>query len=254
MSVAVYPSLNGRVVVVTGGASGIGADIVRAFVANHAKVAFLDIQAAAGEDLVAELDASAHKPMFRECDLSSVSKLQAAIASVREQLGPISVLVNNVGNDTRHDIDELTEAYWDSNHNINLKPQFFAAQAVYPDMKTLGHGSIINLSSISWRRGAEKMIAYTTAKAAVVGLTNSLARAFGDANVRVNSIEPGAVITERQRELWYKTDAEVDDIVDRQVIKRMLIGEDIARVALFLASDQAEMITKQSIIVDGGLS
>lgn len=253
MSYAVYPSLEDQVVLVTGGASGIGAEIVRAFAINKTKVAFLDIQVAPAEALVKELGSSTHTPLFLECDLSSVSKLQAAIVSVREQLGPIGVLVNNVGNDTRHSIDEVTEEYWDNNHNINLKPQFFAAQAVYPDMQKLGGGSIINLSSIAWRGGSENMVAYTTAKAAVMGMSRSLAKAFGVGNVRVNSIEPGAVLTPRQRELWYKDDAQVEAIAQRQCIKRTLFPQEIARLALFLGSDQSEMLTKQSIIVDAGI-
>lgn len=172
---------------------------------------------------------------------------------MRSQLGPISVLVNNAANDSRHDIDEVTEEYWDASLGINLKPQFFAAQAIRPQMKALGGGSIINFSSIAWRGGASNMPVYATAKAAVNGLTRALARGFGADNIRVNSIEPGAVITERQRKLWYPRQEQVDALVERQMIGRVLLGDEIARTVLFLASDDSRMITKQAITVDAGL-
>ena len=254
MSFATYPSLAGRIVLVTGGASGIGADMVRAFAANGARVAFLDILTEPAQALVRELSASAHEPLFLQCDLTDVAALQEAIGRVREQLGPVAVLVNNAANDERHAVDEVTPDYWDWNLAINLRPQFFCAQAVHPHMKELGFGSIINLSSITWRMGPERLAAYATAKAGIVGLTHSLARAFGPDNIRVNAIEPGAVMTERQRRLWYTQQEQVDSMVSRQAIRRVLLGEEIARTALFLAADDSRMITKQSIIVDAGLS
>lgn len=254
MTFATYPSLSGRVVFVTGGASGIGADIVRAFAANGAKVAFVDILAEAGCQLVAELAAARHKPLFIACDIVDIAALQAAIDAARKQFGPIAVLVNNAANDDRRAIDDVTVEYWDALQAVNLRPHFFAAQAVRPQMRELGHGSIINFSSISWRYGADAMSVYATAKSAVLGLTRALARAFGADNIRVNAIEPGAVITERQRQLWYRTPESVEAIVSRQVIKKVLLGEEIARTVLFLAADDSRMITKQSIIVDAGLS
>jgi len=254
VSFATYPSLAGRIVLVTGGASGIGADMVRAFAANGARVAFLDILTEPAQALVRELSASAHEPLFLQCDLTDVAALQEAIGRVREQLGPVAVLVNNAANDERHAVDEVTPDYWDWNLAINLRPQFFCAQAVHPHMKELGFGSIINLSSITWRMGPERLAAYATAKAGIVGLTHSLARAFGPDNIRVNAIEPGAVMTERQRRLWYTQQEQVDAMVSRQAIRRVLLGEEIARTALFLAADDSRMITKQSIIVDAGLS
>jgi NAD(P)-dependent dehydrogenase (short-subunit alcohol dehydrogenase family) len=163
------------------------------------------------------------------------------------------VLINNAANDERHQIDEVSEAYWDRSQEINLKHQFFAAQAVRPHMRELGGGAIINFSSIAWRGGAENMPAYATAKAAVIGLTRALGRGFGADNIRVNAIEPGAVMTDRQRRLWYKDQSVIDSIASRQAIKKTLLGLDIARTVLFLASDDAGMITKQSIIVDAGL-
>jgi NAD(P)-dependent dehydrogenase (short-subunit alcohol dehydrogenase family) len=246
---ATYPSLAGRVVFVTGGASGIGADLVRAFAANGARIAFIDIQPEAGAALAAELDA-----LFLPCDVTDIPALQQAIATAAERLGPIGVLVNNAANDDREAIDDVTVDYWDTSQAINLRPHFFAAQAVRPQMRQLGGGSIINFSSISWRNGAAGMAPYATAKAAILGLTRALARGFGDDNIRVNAIEPGAVITERQRELWYPSDEAVDAMVQRQAIKKILLGEEIARTVLFLAADDSRMITKQSIIVDAGLS
>lgn len=185
--------------------------------------------------------------------MTDIEALKAAIATVGEKLGLIGVLVNNAANDDRHAIDDVTEQYWDWSQSINLKPQFFAAQAVRGQMKQLGGGSIINFSSIAWRGGADNMPSYATAKAGIVGLTRALGRGFGVDNIRVNAIEPGAVITERQKQLWFKTQESIDAVVSRQPIKRVLLGEEIARAVLFLASDDSRMITKQSITVDAGL-
>ena len=251
MAFAKYPSLAKRVVLVTGGASGIGADIVRAFVGQDSKVAFLDIQDGEAENLVAELKGAA---LYLHCDLTDVEALRAAVAEIGNRLGPIAVLVNNAANDERHAIDEVTEDYWDGSMAINLRPQFFAAQAVHAQMQSLGHGSIINFSSIAWRGGADSMVAYATAKSAVHGLTKALARAFGRDNIRVNAIEPGAVMTEKQLKLWYPDPRQVEAIVARQPIRQVLLGEEIARTVLFLAADDSRMLTKQSITVDAGLS
>jgi D-xylose 1-dehydrogenase len=250
---ATYPSLSGRVVLVTGGASGIGADMVRAFAANSAKVAFLDVQDEAGALLCEELRGSAHQPVYVHCDLVDIEALRRAIEGVRSRLGPVGVLVNNAASDKREAVDAVSIEDWDLSQAINLRPHFFAAQAVRPQMKELGQGSIINFSSIAWRAGAAEMAPYAAAKAGVLGLTRALARSFGPDNIRVNAIEPGAVMTERQRQLWYRTPESVDAMVRRQAIKRVLAGEEIARTALFLAADDSRMITKQSIIVDAGL-
>lgn len=249
-----YPSLEGRVVVVTGGASGIGADMVRAFAGNRARVAFLDIQDEAGRALADELANAVHKPRFFACDLADIPALQRAILEIGEQIGPIAVLVNNAANDDRHKVVDVTVDYWDRSQAVNLRHHFFAAQAVHPQMQALGHGSIINLSSIGWRGGPAELAVYAAAKAAVLGLTRSLGRAFGPDNIRVNAIEPGAVMTDRQRRLWYRSEESVQAMVERQCLKQVLLGEEIARTALFLAADDSRMITRQSLVVDAGLS
>jgi NAD(P)-dependent dehydrogenase (short-subunit alcohol dehydrogenase family) len=233
---------------VTGGASGIGADIVRAFAGNGAKVAFVDILEAEGKALAAETGAT-----FLVCDVTDVTGLRAALDVVKNRLGLISVLVNNAANDERHEIDAVTEEYWDDSIDLNLRPQFFAAQAVRAQMKEAGGGSIINFSSIAWRGGASNMPVYATAKSAIIGLTRALARGFGGDNIRVNAIEPGAVITDRQKRLWFPDQQSIDNVVSRQALKQVLLGDEIARTVLFLASDDSRMITKQSITVDGGL-
>jgi NAD(P)-dependent dehydrogenase (short-subunit alcohol dehydrogenase family) len=253
LTFAIYPSLAGRTVFVSGGATGIGAEIVRAFVRNHAKVAFVDLQSDAGKAMAKEIAAIDGSALFVECDVTDIDALRASIKKVRERLGPIAVLVNNAANDERHAVSDVTPEYWDHTQNVNLRHHFFAAQAVHPQMRELGFGSIVNLSSIAWRAGAAEMPAYSTAKAGIVGLTRALARAFGADNIRVNAIEPGAVMTDRQRQLWYRTQESVDAMAQKQLIKATLLGEDVARMALFLAADDSRMITKQSIAVDAGL-
>lgn len=251
---ATYPSLTDRVVLISGGASGIGADMVRAFASNGARVAFLDVQDEPAEALVRELaGAAGQAPIYLHCDVTDVDALKASVEGVRARLGPVAALVNNAANDQRHPIDAVTADYWDRSFDVNLRHHFFAALAVHPHMKELGFGSIINFSSIAWRFGADQMVAYATAKGAVVALTRALARSFGPDNIRVNAVEPGAVMTERQRELWFKTQEAVDQTVQRQLIRRVLLGEEIARTVLFLAADDSRMITKQSITVDAGL-
>lgn len=232
----------------TGGATGIGADIVRAFAQNEAQVAFVDIEETAGSALAFEVGA-----LFLKADVTDIEALRSAIAKVKEVLGPIGILVNNAANDDRHKIDEVTVEYWDKALDVNLKHQFFAAQAVRPHMKELGGGAIINFSSIAWK-GGDVFPAYAASKAGVLGLTRALSRAFGPENIRVNAIEPGAVITDRQLRLWYGGQQDVDNVVARQAIRRKIVGADIARVVLFLAADDSEMIDRQAIIVDGGLT
>lgn len=252
MELATYPSLADRVVFVTGGGSGIGAAMVAAFARNDARVAFVDIDGSASEALIGTLAEVRHAPLFIACDLTDIAALRAAITQVHMQLGPVAVLVNNAANDERHEVDAVTPEYWDRAMAVNLRHQFFAAQAVRPHMRSLGRGSIINFSSIAWMGGGVRMVAYTSAKAAVVGMTRSLAREFGADNIRVNAIAPGAVITERQRRLWL-SEADVDEIVRRQCLNAPLLADEIARTALFLAADDSRMITKQCIVVDAGL-
>jgi NAD(P)-dependent dehydrogenase (short-subunit alcohol dehydrogenase family) len=250
-SFASYPTLKDRVVLVTGGGSGIGASIVAAFAGQGAKVAFIDVDAHASEKLVKSIG-GARPPLFVHCDLTDIDALRAAISRVRNEIGPIGVLVNNAANDTRQAIDEVTPESWDRAMNVNLKHQFFAAQAVHPHMRELRQGSIINFSSTAWMFGGADFVAYSTAKAAVVGLTNALARKFGPDDIRVNAIAPGAVHTERQLRLWYSKET-ANDFVKRQLLHHWLLADELARTTLFLAADDSRMITKQLLIVDGGL-
>ena len=247
-----HPSLKDRVVLITGGGSGIGASMVEEFSAQGARVAFIDVQEDASRALVDRLADRPHPPRAYPCDLADIDALRKAIAIVEVELGDIGVLVNNAGRDDRHVVGEVSPAYWDAAMAVNLRHQFFAAQAVRPHMQRLGGGSIINLSSVAYMTGGTNMAVYTTAKAGVIGMTNSLAREFGPDNIRVNAIAPGAVMTERQLRLWY-TEQSADEMTERQMIKRRLMPEEIARAAMFLASDDSAMITKQCLVVDAGI-
>lgn len=248
MSFARYPSLDGMPTLVTGGATGIGADIVRAFADQGAKVGFLDIQDDAGEALADETGAT-----YAHADITDTEALRTSIADLARHLGPFRVLINNAADDRREAIPDITEADWDARQNVNLRAQFIAAQTVAPGMKTAGGGAIVNVSSIVWRLAGGDMVPYATAKAGVLGLTKSLAHALGGDMIRVNAIEPGAIFTEKQRALWYPTQADVDAMVAKQLLKRPMDGGAVARMALFLASADAAMITKQSFVVDAGL-
>lgn len=245
---AIYPDLNDRTVLVTGGAGGIGEAIARAFHAQGCRVGVLDLDAARGEALAAELGP---RLTFVACDLTDVPALKAAVAAVRAALGPVHVLVNNAAHDERHATLEVTEAYWDQRMAVNLKHQFFAAQTVLPDMIAGGGGAIINLGSTSWMIGQGGMAAYTACKSAVLGLTRSLARDFGPHGVRVNAVAPGWIMTERQLALWVTPETE-QEIYRNQCLKRRLVPDDVARVVVFLASDAAGAVTNQHYVVDGG--
>ena len=247
-----YPSLEGRSVLVTGGGSGIGAQIVRRFCEQGSRVAFLDVDRSASELLVDEIEAQGVKPpSFLPCDLRDIAALREAIATAAEINGPITVLVNNAARDDRHPFAGVTPEYWDDRIAVNLKHQFFAAQAVHPMMKAAGGGSIVNMGSTSWMIGQGGMAAYTAAKSAVLGLTRSLARDMGPDNIRVNSVAPGWIMTQRQIELWLTPEAEAE-LMQRQCLKRKLHPDDIARVILFMASDDSAAMTNQSYVVDGG--
>jgi D-xylose 1-dehydrogenase len=249
---ASYPSLEGRVVFVTGGGSGIGASIVEHLCAQQARVAFVDIEREASAALVSTLAARGYpSPAFIPCDLRDIPALRAAIAEIRARLGPIRVLINNAAHDERHAIETVTPEYWDDRFAVNLRHQFFAAQAVAPDMAAAGGGSIINLGSVSWLIGQGGMPAYLAAKAAVAGLTRALARDLGPMNIRVNCIVPGWIMTERQVRLWLTPEGE-QELLRRQCLKRKLVPEDIARVVLFFAADDSGACTNQSYVVDGG--
>ena len=249
---ATYPSLRGRSVFITGGGSGIGESLVRHFCAQGSRVAFIDIAEDASRRLVGEIEAAGDEPpLFVACDLRDVEALKAAIRQAADRNGPIQVLCNNAGNDDRHQTEDVTVAYWDDRMAVNLRHQFFAAQAVRPYMKALGGGSIVNFGSITWMVGDPDCPAYVTAKAAVYGMTRALAREFGPERIRVNCMVPGWVMTERQMRLWLTPDGE-RQIAERQCLPDRLQPSDIARMALFLASDDSAMCSSQQFIVDGG--
>jgi NAD(P)-dependent dehydrogenase (short-subunit alcohol dehydrogenase family) len=248
---ASYPSLSDRAVVVTGGASGIGEHIVEHFVRQGSRVAFLDVQDDAAAKVVGRLKATAAALIFRRCDVTDTAALAAAIDEIATRLGTIDVLVNNAGNDTRHSIEEVTPEYWDKCIAINLKQQFFACQAVIPVMKRAGHGSIVNVSSISWLIPGTGLPVYIASKAGVIGLTRTLAHELGPHNIRVNAVLPGATLTERQRKLWFSEEY-VAKVLQNQALKRLITPEEVSRLVLFLAADDSSAITNQSYIVDGG--
>ena len=249
---AQYPSLEARVVLITGGGSGIGASIVEHFCAQRARVAFVDIALEPSQALVQNIIARGDPaPLFIPCDLRDIRALQSAVAEARARLGPIRVLVNNAARDEHHTIERVTPEYWDDRFAVNLRHQFFASQAVSPDMAAAGGGSIINLGSTSWLVGQGGMPAYLSAKAAVAGLTRALARDLGPMNIRVNCIVPGWILTERQIQLWLTPEGE-RELLRRQCLKRKLVPEDIARVILFFAADDSSACTNQSYVVDAG--
>jgi len=247
---AIYPSLKDRTVLVTGGGSGIGEAIVRGFIGQGARVGFIDIDAAASKKLLASLPAGS-RVHFEHADLRDIGRLRDAVAGIREALGPITVLVNNAARDDRHAIADVTPEYWDDRVAVNLKHQFFCAQAVAPDMTEAGGGAIVNMGSVSWVIGQGNMPCYTTSKSAVQGLTRALARDLGPNNVRVNSILPGWIMTQRQQDLWLTPEGEAE-LMQRQCLKRKLVPDDIARVVLFFAADDSGACTNQNYVVDGG--
>lgn len=249
-----YAGLAGRVVLITGGASGIGAAFVQAFAAQGAHVAFLDLDEDAGKALVREVESTGRAaPLFVPCDLLDIDALREAMAKVRGALGDAAVLVNNAANDQRQVLSEVTPEQFDWSIGVNLRHVFFAAQAVVPQMQARGGGSIINMSSVAWMRGAPALPVYAAAKAAIVGFTNSLSKLVGPSRIRVNAIAPGMVITERQRRLWYPDEKQIAELRTRQSIPDAVTPEDIAGTALFLASDESQRITRQCFTVDGGL-
>jgi len=249
---ATYPSLRDRTVLITGGGSGIGAAFVEQFALQGAKVAFLDVDEQASQTLLKELEGqSLESPVFVLCDLTDTYALKSAVDKISGQSGPIRVLINNAGSDDRHNFAEVTPEFWDRRIAVNLKHQFFAAQAVAPQMKAAGGGSIVNMSSIAWMIPTPNLSVYETAKAAILGMTRALAHELGPANIRVNCVSPGAVLTERQQRLWRT--AEYDQMVlSRQCIKCNILPEDVARLVLFLAADDSTAITSQNHIIDGG--
>ncbi|EZP38508.1 D-xylose 1-dehydrogenase [Janthinobacterium sp. HH104] len=249
---AKYGSLQGKRVFITGGGSGIGESLVAEFAAQGALVAFVDIAVEASEALCRRLaEAGLTAPIFRHCDITDIPSLQAVMAELADKLGDFDILVNNAANDQRHQAQDVTLEYWNERIAINQRPMFFTCQAVFEGMKRKGGGSIINVSSISWHMKSGGYPVYATTKAAVVGLTRGLARDFGAHNIRVNTVTPGWVMTQRQIDLWVDDAAEVE-IKKSQCLPSKLMPQDIAAMVLFLASDDGAMCSSQEFIVDAG--
>ncbi|MFK5979058.1 MAG: SDR family oxidoreductase [Rhizobiaceae bacterium] len=248
---AIYPGLNGHSVFISGGATGIGEALVRAFSAQGSHTAFVDINKEAGAALEAELNADGGKVRFEVCDITDIPTYQAVIGRAADAFGPIKVLVNNAANDMRHEINEVDPARFDEIIAVNLKHSMFAAQAVAPMMKEAGGGSIINYGSISWMMAVPSLMVYEACKAGTHGLTRGMARDFGKDHIRVNTVVPGWVMTEKQIRLWVDDDA-VKQIENSQCLPTSVMPDDLAQITLFLASDASTSISAQSFIVDGG--
>lgn len=246
-----YPDLAGKRVIVTGGGSGIGAELTAAFAGQGAQVWFLDIAEEASRDLETALAGARHAPRFVRCDLTDLDALAAAIAAIEEEAGGVDILLNNAANDDRHAIDAVTPGYWDNRMNVNLRHQFFAAQVVVPGMKRRGQGVILNLGSISWHLPHTRLALYMTAKAAIEGLTRALARELGPQGIRVNTIVPGGVRTPRQQALWHDPEEEAR-IIAGQCLPERVEMQDVAALALFLASDNARRCSGREYFVDAG--
>jgi D-xylose 1-dehydrogenase len=248
MTHAVYPSLAGKTVVVTGGGSGIGEVMVEGFARQESRVFFLDVATNESQALVARLG---NGTKFLQCDVTDTAALQKALAGIEASAGPVSVLVNNAANDDRHRFDDVTPAYWEQRIAVNLRHLFFAAQTVVPGMRRAGGGSIINLGSVSWHAAIAELSVYETAKAGIEGLTRALARELGEANIRVNCVVPGAIRTPRQMKLWHTPEEEAK-ILAQQCLKARVDPIDVTAMVLFLASDDARMCTAHNYWVDGG--
>jgi len=251
-SFAHYPSLRGRRVLITGGATGIGASLVKQFARQGSRVAFFDIQNEPAGELAESIAAEGWpRPMYLHCDLTNLNAMNTVVNDVLAKFDGLDVLVNNAANDQRHKIDEVTPEFWDQSMALNLRPHFFMAQAVLPSMRKAGGGSIINMSSIGWIIPSTGMPVYVAAKAAIVGLTRTLAHELGADNIRVNAVLPGAIATERQKQLWY-TPEYLSNIQRNQALKRQIEPDEVARLVLFLAADDSSAITNQSYIIDAG--
>jgi D-xylose 1-dehydrogenase len=249
-----YASLQDRVVFISGGSSGIGAELVRAFAAQGAKVAFCGTKPEGGKALIDEVLATGHAaPWYAACDVRDVVAYQALLARVVSELGPVRVLINNAGRDDRHAMEDVTPEFWDDRLALNLKHYFFAIQAVAPGMTAAGGGSVINMGSVSWMRGRPNLVGYTTAKAGILGLTRTLARELGPRNIRVNALVPGAIVTERQTALHRDPVAD-QQFLDAQCLKIRLDSGHVARATLFLAADDSDGMTGQHVLVDAGIA
>lgn len=251
MTHAIYPSLRGKRVLITGGGSGIGAGMVEAFVRQGARVHFVDVAVQDSEELVASLSGAEPPPRFQRCDLTDLDAVKSTIAGIVAAEGGIDILVNNAANDDRHTVAEVTPDYWDNRMAVNLRHLFFAAQAVAPSMKANGGGAIINLGSISWHLALPEIALYQTAKAAIEGMTRALARDLGEDNIRVTCVVPGGVKTPRQMRLWHNPEEEAR-MLGLQCLKQRVEPRDIAAMVLFLASDDARLCTAHNYFVDAG--
>ena len=251
---ATYPSLKNRLVFISGGSSGIGAELVRAFAQQGARVAFCGTKPNGGNALTDEIKASGQPaPTYAACDVRDTGAYQALLRSLIQAHGPIHVLVNNAGRDDRHAMEDVTPELWDERLALNLKHYFFAIQAVAPAMTAAGGGSVINMGSVSWMRGRPNLVGYTTAKAGILGLTRTLARELGPRCIRVNALVPGAIVTERQNTLH--RDAAADQaFLDAQCLKIRLDPGHVARPTLFLAADDSSGMTGQHVLVDAGIA
>jgi NAD(P)-dependent dehydrogenase (short-subunit alcohol dehydrogenase family) len=254
MDYTCYASLKERVVFVSGGSSGIGAELVRAFAQQGAKVAFCGTRPDGGTALIDEVVRAGHAaPWYGACDVRDVAAYQALLARVQSELGAVRVLVNNAGRDDRHRMEEVTSEFWDDRLALNLKHYFFAIQAVADGMAQAGGGSVINMGSVSWMRGRPNLVGYTTAKAGILGLTRTLARELGPRSIRVNALVPGAIVTERQTTL-HRDPAADQAFLDAQCLKVRLDPGHVARATLFLAADDSDGMTGQHVLVDAGIA
>jgi len=248
---ATYPDLAGKRVVITGGGSGIGGELTTAFAGQGARVFFLDIAESASRELETQLAGSAIAPVFIKCDLTNLDELQAVFARIQQEAGGVDILLNNAANDDRHEIEDVTPAYWDSRMNVNLRHKFFCSQAVLPGMKERGHGVILNFGSISWHLPHTQLHLYMTAKAGIEGMTRALAREVGKYGIRANTVVPGAVRTPRQQALWHNPDEEAR-ILAGQCIPERVEMQDVAALSLFLASNNARHCSGREYFVDAG--
>ena len=251
---ATYPSLRNRVIFISGGSSGIGAELVRAFAHQGARVAFCGTKDGGGQALIDEIKAAGLPvPWYGACDVRDVQAYQALLKRVIDEVGPVRVLINNARRDDRHAMEDVTPEFWDERLALNLKHYFFAIQAVAPGMAAAGGGSVINMGSVSWMRGRPNLVGYTTAKAGILGLTRTLARELGGRNIRVNALVPGAIVTDRQSALH--RDAAADQaFLDAQCLKIRLDAGHVARATLFLAADDSDGMTGQHVLVDAGIA
>ena len=250
----IYPSLAGRLVFISGGSSGIGADLVRSFAAQGSTVAFCGTKPNGGDELIEAVKAAGQpEPIYAACDVRDAVAYQALLRRVIERAGPIRVLVNNAGRDDRHAMEDVTPAFWDDRLALNLKHYFFAIQAVAPGMAAAGGGSVINMGSVSWMRGRPNLAGYSTAKAGILGLTRTLARELGARGIRVNAVVPGAIVTDRQTAL-HRDPAADQAFLDAQCLKIRLDAGHVSRVTLFMAADDSDGMTGQHVLVDAGIA